>query len=139
MRFNQIQPDSTRFNQIQPHLTRFNQDQPDSTRFNHIWPDSTRFNQIQQHLTRIDQIQPDWTRMDQMTWGWLKNIAVNSRYFSSLFYFEADWAVVKTSLDLIKYPTFGVVFHILMCKTDYRVSVHRRVHTKTLINKVRKL
>ena len=26
-----------------------------------------------------------------------------------LFYFEADWAVVKTSLDLIKYPTFGLL------------------------------
>ena len=49
---------------------------------------------------------------------------------------------MKTSLDIIKYmyPTFGVAYHILMCKTNYRVSIHRSLRTKALINiKVTKL
>ena len=34
--------------------------------------------------TSDNQIGSDWIRM-RMTWGWLRNIAINSRYFSSLF------------------------------------------------------
>ena len=59
--------------------------------------------QIGSDWIRLDQIGSDWIRMDQigsddlgwledddlrMIWGWLRNIAVNSRYFSSLLFIE---------------------------------------------------
>ena len=47
--------------------------------------------------TSDNQIGSDWIRM-RMTWGWLRNIAINSRYFSSLFInsmgFWVAWHIV---------------------------------------------
>ena len=58
-----------------------------------------RLDQIGTDWIRLDQIESGWIRMDQIwsdhdlriTWGWLRNIAVNSRYFSSLL--QLKWKI----------------------------------------------
>ena len=54
-----------------------------------IGSDCIRLDHIGSNWIRLDQIGSDcirWLEEDlRMTWGWLRNIAVNSRYFSSLF------------------------------------------------------
>ena len=76
--------------------------------------------------TSDNQIGSDWIRM-RMTWGWLRNIAINSRYFSSLFINKTGLILQIKKQDnplaLQKYILQNCLDRFRMFKWKYEVEI----------------